>query len=262
MGGWGIDRLLALGGLVVAICGCGLAYYFYRKSIRTKLLVIGYTMPVPLAVFDPTIILPEIAKQRRSFVLLWNKGSAPIVEADFTRPILIDSTQDVGEISVFDKNAASALHINVKTKEIGVKLLRPNEAAIVEIVAPSREALSISVEMVSADMSIFFQRNRLLYKSIEFLMAAGIAIPPTVALVALVLLYLPEEMQGSVLAVPYVMLIGLAGVAYNNWVPRIQKSVTPSVVWRFFMMREVADTARNAAVNLENTFTWYQRRNN
>jgi hypothetical protein len=43
-----IDRWIAVLALAVAAFGLLLAYYFYIKTIRTKVLGIAYTNPIPL----------------------------------------------------------------------------------------------------------------------------------------------------------------------------------------------------------------------
>ena len=42
------DRWVAVLALAVAVFGVLLAYYFYIKTIRTKVLGIAYTNPIPL----------------------------------------------------------------------------------------------------------------------------------------------------------------------------------------------------------------------
>ncbi len=43
-----LDRLLAIFGVLVGVIGLWLAYYFYKKTVRAKVLAIAYTSPVPL----------------------------------------------------------------------------------------------------------------------------------------------------------------------------------------------------------------------
>jgi hypothetical protein len=109
MGEWGFDRWVGVIGLAIGLCACCLAYYFYRKTIRAKLLAIAYTSPVPLVVADAGIVLPDEVKRTRSFLLFWNKGTAPITESDFTRPIMIESPNEVTEVATFEKDPASTV---------------------------------------------------------------------------------------------------------------------------------------------------------
>jgi hypothetical protein len=262
MSDWSIDRWLALGALIVAILGCGLAYHFYRKTIRTKLLAIAHSSPVPFAVADPAVSMPADAKQVRTFVLLWNQGSAPIVETDFTKPISIDNAKEVTMVSIFDKDAASTILLDDVTKEITIKLLRPNEAVILEIVAAPRETFSLSVEMVSADMSVFYQRNRRFPPGLEF---------PVVMVIALCLSLflwwimsassLPPSLMKGLLLLIVALIPALAIPLGNKYVPKLQRNITPSVVWHFFKLKEAAQFAQSASRNFQNALTWFQRGN-
>lgn len=256
MGEWGIDRWLALGGLSVAVCGVGLAYYFYRKTIRSKLLAIGYTVPVPAHVIDPAVELASMlpTNQTRSFVLLWNRGSAPIVEADFTRPITIERADQVREISIFDKDAASSIRI-VGTKEIEVKLLRPGEAVILEIRAEASETLGLSVEMLSSDMSEFFQRRRVVPQPLEIFgfLFLVIGLPFLAAGVSALIVPIPSIWG----LVPFFvgLFLAISMMHFATKMPeRLQKSITPSVVWKFFGIKDAASQAAAAAQTLRWSF--------
>src|SRR5690242_5207201 len=121
-----IDRWLALAGLIVAILGILLAFYFYRRTIRTKLLAIGSTESVPLIVsLDEQ---DDVAC--RSFILLWNRGSSPIEATDFVSPIRLRNSS---ALCVYEKDATADVTVDTTSGAISVRLLRPSEGAILMV---------------------------------------------------------------------------------------------------------------------------------
>jgi hypothetical protein len=112
-------------------------------------------------------------------------------------------------------------------------LLRPNEAAILEVIADSNEPLSLSVEMVSADMSIFYQRKRRLPPFLEFsTYFAGSVIPPF-AVASLTVFSIPVIAKASIWIIAFVVFAALFTTG-QTWVTRLQKAITPPMVWQFF----------------------------
>ena len=88
-----IDRMLAVLGLVSGLAGLWLAFYFYKKTIRTKVLAVAYTNPLPLmppiADVGAYYLGAEQKSLSRVFVLFWNRGTAPIESDDFINAISI-----------------------------------------------------------------------------------------------------------------------------------------------------------------------------
>ena len=44
-----------------------------------------------------------------------------------------------------------------------------------------------------------------------------------------------------------------------EWIRRLQRAITPVVVWNFFTIKDVSAHAVRAAENLTNAFTWFKR---
>lgn len=251
--------------MVVAICACLLAYYFYRKTVLSKLLAIAYTVPVPVIVADRSARLPDSTLLNRNFVLLWNKGTSPITEADFTKPILIENSANIQEAFIFEQDVASAIEIDPKSKDIRVKLLRPNEAAIVEIVAATGSSLALTVQMVSADMSISYQRRRRIPEGfiipVQLLLTLGIPI----VMFAILNLFAHTEPSPS-RGFLNLALLGAAIVASvfvlgkgELWGERLNRAITPNIIWNFFLLKDAASRAQAGASLLQAAYTWLSR---
>ena len=117
-----LEQWLGVLGLVVGVLGLGLAYYFYRKTIRTKVLAISYTDPIPIRLHgDGSSKVPSVDEQQgygsRSFVLLWNRGASPIEASDFALPILIKEQNNIVSAAVFDKDMAAKVSIEKENAE-------------------------------------------------------------------------------------------------------------------------------------------------
>jgi hypothetical protein len=154
-----LDRFLAILGLLVGLISVPLAYYFYRKTIRTKLLAYAYTKPVSLQlpVYDvPSEYLRDANEPSRVFMLLWNRGTAPIEKSDFVHPIKILPTERVLRIVTHEQDGAVATTVDEAEKSISIDLLRPGEATIflIDAIDPDYRP-EISVVMKSAEMSVF-----------------------------------------------------------------------------------------------------------
>ena len=85
------ETWLAIIGVVVGVLGIIVAYIFYRKTIRTKVLALAYTDPIPLVMTLGDITVEymgvKIRALSRVYVLLWNRGTSPIEAQDFVAPI-------------------------------------------------------------------------------------------------------------------------------------------------------------------------------
>ena len=153
-----VDRWIAIIGVTAAVLSILLTYVFYRKTVRTKLLGIGYTAPTPLMVTTENIALTYMGQSvtsiARVFILLWNKGTSPIEATDFITPISFKSDAPLLKIDVFDKDATSQIAIDKQTSTISISLLRPSEAVVlVTEVANDEKRPNLKVEMKSADMT-------------------------------------------------------------------------------------------------------------
>ena len=161
------DRWLAAMALTVAVFGLLLAYYFYIKTIRTKVLGISYTNPIPLILPLKEINVSYLGATQtalsRVFVLLWNKGTSPIESSDFVVPITVRGGEKVLVLKTYDKDAAATVVVSVEDKTITVNLLRPGEAIILQIdAADDFYRPDLSIQMKSADMSVLLGKNRVL----------------------------------------------------------------------------------------------------
>jgi hypothetical protein len=153
-----LDRALAIFGALGTVLGLWLAYYFYRKTVRSKVLSIAYTSSVPLVlpVPDVTVLYRGINRSElsRAFILLWNKGTAPIEEDDFLSPISING-EKVVDVKIVEKDAAAAGNVHSDEKAISITLLRPSEAIVLEVNAAEQAYKpDLTVQMKSSDMSV------------------------------------------------------------------------------------------------------------
>ena len=155
------DRWLGILGLLTGAVGIWLAYYFYIKTIRAKVLAIAYTQPISLLlpIEDvPDNYLAHTNDPSRVFVLFWNRGTAPIEEEDFIDPIMVRPTDRILRIVVHEKDPAAAATIDEVEGRISINLLRPGEAIILRIdVAEEGYTPDIAVQMKSADMSVLLR---------------------------------------------------------------------------------------------------------
>jgi hypothetical protein len=256
-----VDRLIGIVGIVIGALGVLVAIfvplYFYRKSLRPKVLIFANTMPVPISIGDRPS-LPFSDTKLRSFLLLWNNGSAPIVEGDFVRPISIDKPKEVTEIKIFRKDAATALQVENNSREIQVKLLRPNEAVVLEIISGTSEELSLSIEMMSADMSSFFRRGRRIPQSLDAIISTLVHLSLGL-IVFLIFKYVNFTTEWS-LGLAFVAVMASSTLFPDAGV-LMQKATTPSVVWSFFMIKEKADRAHQYTAYLKDALASLEREN-
>jgi hypothetical protein len=163
--GFGVDRWLGIIGAVFGVLGVFAAYYFYRRTIRSKVLSISYSKPVPLLASHPTVKAlyngAAIDALSMSIFLFWNKGSAPIEASDFIEPVKLKSADKVLDIAILDEDFAADAKIDTARKEISVSVLRPNEAIIFRVIeAQEVQTIDLGIVMKSADMSSFLKFNR------------------------------------------------------------------------------------------------------
>jgi hypothetical protein len=154
------DRLLGIGGVVLGVLGILAAYFFYRKSVRTKVLAIAYTdlIPVLMTLEDINVSYmgTSVTALSRMYFLLRNRGTAPIESSDFISPIHITSEAPLLKIEVFDKDSAVAATLDSNSKTLQIDLLRPGEAIVLHAeVASETVHPNLQVQMKSPDMSTF-----------------------------------------------------------------------------------------------------------
>jgi hypothetical protein len=156
-----IDRWLAVIGLLGTFVGFPLAYYFYIKTIKTKRLAYAYTRPVSLQLplsDKPPPYLHDAKGSSRVFMLLWNRGTAPIEKSDFVQPIKVGPAERVLHVEAHEQDTAVATTVNDAEKSISIELLRPGEAVIFLIDAMVVDFTpEVSIVMKSADMSEFLR---------------------------------------------------------------------------------------------------------
>jgi len=148
-----IDRWIGVIGIALAVAGILLAIHFYRKTVRTKVLAIGYTAAIPLALSDDG----AHRTRHHSFVLLWNRGSAPVETSDFIAPITVPDAALVG-LDIYEQDRAADVAIETPKHRLKVDLLRPGEAVILQLATTGKpDRLSLLVQMKAPDMSVPFR---------------------------------------------------------------------------------------------------------
>jgi hypothetical protein len=262
-----IDTWLGLFGTLSGLIGLFLAYYFYKKSVRTKVLAISYTDPIPLMMTMGDLeVIYEGAMLRalsRVYVLFWNRGTAPIETSDFLAPIVITTSKPILNLQIHDKDPAVAAILDEKTNSISIDLLRPGEAiTLVAEVTSEAYRPDISVQMKSADMSTFISGLRTTYPAF-----AGLFVGFLLILIEGVLLFswgppshpppspdlFPDNpllfglVSMSVL-VGAIIVLGffpiLLGIAVQKLTKRIMSRTTTPVAWNFFELKFSAWTIR------------------
>ena len=174
-----IDTLLGLFGAATGLIGLFLAYYFYRKSIRTKVLAIAYTDPIPLMMTLGNLEVAyhgsSISALSRTYILFWNRGTAPIEASDFLSPIKVKASAPILKLEIHDKDAAASVTLDEHTRDLSISLLRPGEAItnpgmpntlVAELVSEGYRP-DVSVEMKSSDMSTVTSGFHYLYPSLS-----------------------------------------------------------------------------------------------
>ncbi len=251
-----LDRALTLVSLLFGAIAIYLAVYFYRKTIRTKLLAIAYTEPIPLVVtfadLGVTYLDHQVKSACRVLILLWNKGTSPIEAGDFLEPIELRSPHPILRLEVLEKDAAVAASLDPQSRQIKIDLLRPGEAVtlVVEIAAESYRP-DLQIQMKSADMSTITRAlrggNPQGFAALVLLVLLGLQaffilsskyfnqpVPETVNW---------QELTIGVVLVTVVLLIN-AGISYVTYkfVDKYYSSRLSPVAWRFFKVQLSAFT--------------------
>jgi hypothetical protein len=159
---------LGLSGLVIGLVGIIAAYAFYKKSVRTKVLGVAYTAPIPIVLtledIDVSYKGATLKALSRVYVLLWNRGTAPIESADFLFPIAFKYKDPLVTLEISDKDAAARVKLDNDANTLQIELLRPGEAVLIHSeVASETFAPDIDIQMKSSDMSTFIGAYRSAY---------------------------------------------------------------------------------------------------
>jgi hypothetical protein len=262
-----IDTWLGLFGTLSGTVGLFLAYYFYKRSVRTKVLAIAYTDPIPLMMTlgDIEVIYEgkALSALSRVYILFWNRGTAPIEASDFLAPIAITTFEPILNLQIHDKDAAVAAVLDEKSNSISIELLRPGEAiTLVAEVTSEAYRPDINVQMKSADMSSFISGFRTMYPgfaglflAIILILAEGSAI---FAWRSATPAPLPGPLQdaglftfmlvGIAVVGAAVVVLGVApillGVVVQKLTRRFLARTTTPVAWNFFELKLSAWTMR------------------
>jgi hypothetical protein len=259
------ETWLAIIGIVVGVLGILLglivAYYFYRKTIRTKVLAFAYTDPIPLVMTlaDMTVeyMGTNISALSRVYVLLWNRGTSPIEAQDFITPIEYKITDQILKLEICDKDAATSAHLDSKTGILTIDLLRPGEALVViaEVASESYRP-DLQVQMKSPEMSTVIRGNRATYPTAiagttcillmlgvfgMFVASGFLYIDATKSVVSF-----RDALLGMAIFISSVVLfpVVVAGVIY--WLAHkiVSRGTTP-VAWRFLERKMATVTIRH-----------------
>jgi hypothetical protein len=257
-----IDTWLGLIGIITGIVGVVLAYVFYKKSVRTKVLAISYTNPIPLMItLGGLEVVYEGASIRalsRVYLLFWNRGTSPIEANDFLTPIEIAADKAILNLTIHDKDAAANVRLDEHAQTLSIDLLRPGEAiTLVAEVTSDKYRPDVNVQMKSSDMSTFISAIRTLYPG---LVGFGCAMAIIVAeMIAGVLSFPSEPPPGfTVYSVSFLASIGLfaasiiafflpplvIGAIASKIAQRFLSRATTPVAWNFFTFKQSAWTMR------------------
>jgi hypothetical protein len=235
-------------GVLGILIGTGLAYYFYRKTIRTKVLSISYSQPQILFAAIPavkaTFRSESIDALSATYLLLWNTGSSPIENSDFVSPVILKNTNNLVDLDILDKDVAASATI-MTGNSIRIDILRPNEAIIFRILArEDAYKLDISVVMKSADMSSFLRLNRTaIHQPIAVIisLALGFALAWYIDhynLIPTTTFWDRTIYAGA--SVLVLVLVTIVGLVLAILLKLIIRRTTPLVVWRFMRMQRMA----------------------
>jgi hypothetical protein len=234
---------------VGTVFSIGLAYFFYRKQVRAKLLAIDTTLPVSLTI--PMSVVPEDyardGKERwRVFVLLWNRGSAPLEMSDFVEPIKVLPAENILRMEVHEQDPAANVRVDQTNKTISVELLRPGEAAIlvVDAEAPSFSP-GVSVVMKSADMSTLIRREPQERRDViagSVAIAASTVVYAGLMWMAIIGLAPVVKARSGLDLIPILVGVGavpvfFGGVRLYGWLRKEMLPYTPFVLAKFFYIK-------------------------
>jgi hypothetical protein len=202
-----LGLILGVLGLIIGVVGIALAIYFYRKTIRAKVLAYAYTQPVSLRlpIYNVPSDYSDLADEpSRVFMLLWNRGTAPIEKSDFVEPIKILPTEHILRIASHEKDSGVIATIDEAAKSISIDLLRPGEAIIFLIDSKKADyKADASIQMKSADMSVSLR-------------SAPIQAPHVIAGVAAVATVVATSLAGFLIWQLVALGTGAAGTAINT----------------------------------------------
>ncbi|HEY8336905.1 MAG TPA: hypothetical protein VIQ05_24180 [Tardiphaga sp.] len=258
-----IDTWLGLFGTISGLVGLFLAYYFYKKSIRTKVLAISYTDPIPLMMTmgDVEVIYEGAVVRALStiYILFWNRGTVAIEGSDFLAPVVITSSKSLLNLQIHDKDAAVAATLDDKNSSISIGLLRPGEAiTLVAEVASEMYLPEISVQMKSADMSTLISGFHSLYPDL-----AALAIGVLLFVTELTFMYSSinsesnfDPNQSAIMTGLMAMFSLAVGLLFFGVIPVgagfltrrltkafLSRTITP-VAWKFFQFKVSAFAMR------------------
>jgi hypothetical protein len=262
-----IDTWLGLFGLLSGLVGSFLAYFFYKKSIRTKVLAISYTDPIPLMINmgDIEVVYEgkALSALSRVYVLFWNRGTAPIEASDFLSTIAITTSEPILNLQIHDKDAAVAAVLDEKTSSISIELLRPGEAiTLVAEVTSEAYRPNLRVQMKSADMSTSIRGNRTLYPSIAGFVTAMVFLLMEIAIIYAWRDIIPSPSAGheplpgffifmimAFLAIAGgVIVVGVIPFSFGFVAQKLTRKflarTTTPVAWNFFELKMSAWTIR------------------
>lgn len=261
-----LDTWLGAVGIAVGLLGIALAYIFYRKAVRNKVLAIAYTDPIPLIMTFADIRVSyentTITELSRVYVLLWNRGTAPIEAGDFIAPIKFSSNDPILRLGIHAKDPAVAAGMDLQTKSLNIELLRPGEAiTLIAEVANAAYRPDIQVQMKSSDMSRFIWGMQALYPGAAGLLVASLLIfveyqlfmkwlgaseytPPAtdpgvfVFLLAMILFLVTAVVIGGFFPI-------LFGALAQKLTATTLTRITSPVAWDFFKLKLSAFTIRS-----------------
>jgi hypothetical protein len=265
------ETWLAIIGIVVGVFGILLglivAYVFYRKTIRTKVLALAYTDPIPLVMTLGDITVEytgvNISALSRVYVLLWNSGTSPIEAQDFVAPIEYKLTDQILKLEIYDKDVATSANLDSQNGILTIDLLRPGEALVVIAeVASETYRPDLQIQMKSSEMSTVIRGYRAAYPGA----IAGI----TMILLVIVIfgmfvssftivnepitdVNLGPSLLGFGLFFSCTILFPFVVAVIVYWLARkiISRATTP-VAWRF-------SERKMMAVNIRQRFTEFKR---
>jgi hypothetical protein len=230
--------IIGIGGLIVGIIGILVGIivpiYFYRKSLRPKLLAVAYRGPFPLMLSIPGVTVTYLGAERkalsRTYILFWNRGTNPIEHTDFAVPIAFPDTE-VLTIDVIRKDPMALVKVEGRT--IKVELLRPSEAAVVQVEMEKFDRPNLIMPTKTQNMIVTIRR----IPGILGLLPGALAIVTGVlafAVGAVILEWLnlgPENNK----TIPFIFSFACIGIAFlaHNVGSTMTKQLTPRIPYRF-----------------------------
>jgi hypothetical protein len=250
---------IGIAGVAVGLVGIIAAIYFYKKTIRTKILSVAYTKIVA-----PLPSVPGVHKTykgaaaeelSRAFFLLWNTGTAPIEKDDFVSPIEVKDGAVILDIEIFEKDPLVQATVDNTNHTVSVDLLRPNEAMIVRVDAhKDAYQLDLSINMKSTDMTTVLKYDRA-FVAIAIL-AAIFVIAWLVVGIWIDYFALPNDITLTDKIIKVVTLILWTAVVISvaiitgKRVLRFTRNITPDIVWHYLVLRRTVSAAAESSRQL------------